>query len=208
MAIHPLGLVDWSGGEGAQRTIRAALAELDRLGPDWWCGYSYSWLGNLAARALDGGKAAAALKVFAECFCLPNSFHANGDQCQKGHSKLTYRPFTLEGNFAFAAAVQEMLLQSHAGAVRVFPAVPASWKDAGFVSLRARGAFLVSAERREGDVRKVRVTSEKGGRLRLEIPFAESAFRVSGLGSDRVRVEGRVLEADMRPGETLSLIAR
>ena len=51
MAIHPLGLVDRSRGEADQRTIRGALAELDRLGPDWWCGYSYSWLGNMAARA-------------------------------------------------------------------------------------------------------------------------------------------------------------
>lgn len=208
MAIHPLGLVDPSGGEADRRTIRGALAELDRLGPDWWCGYSYSWLGNLAARAMDGEKAAGALRIFAECFCLPNSFHVNGDQCRKGHSKFTYRPFTLEGNFAFAAAVQEMLLQSHSGVVRVFPAVPASWENVSFASLRAQGAFLVSAERKNGVVREVRVAAEKGGRLRLEMPFRADPPRVSGVGKDRVRVKGRRLEAEMRPGETLVLKAR
>jgi alpha-L-fucosidase 2 len=205
MAIHPLGLVDWSGGEEDRRTIRAALDELDRLGPDWWCGYSYSWLGNLAARAMDGERAADALRTFAECFCLPNSFHANGDQSKSGKSKFTYRPFTLEGNMAFAAGVQEMLLQSHAGILRVFPAVPDPWKDVSFDSLRAAGAFLVSAKRKAGKVVEVRVTAEKGGNIRLEDPFTEGAYQASGLAAGAVRAAGPVVEAVMRPGETLLL---
>ena len=57
----------------------------------------------MKARAFDGEGAADALRTFAECFCLPNTFHANGDQTKSGKSKFTYRPFTLEGNFAFAA---------------------------------------------------------------------------------------------------------
>ena len=208
MAIHPLGLVDWSGGEEARRAIRGALAELERLGPDWWCGYSYSWLGNLAARAMDGERAAAALRTFADCFCLPNGFHANGDQTKSGKSKLTYRPFTLEGNFAFAAGVQEMLLQSHAGVVRVFPAVPASWADVSFGSLRAVGAFLVSAKREGGRVVEVEVTAEKGGRLRLEDPFAGRAPKVAPSFEGRLRAEDGRLEIDLGPGETVELRGR
>ncbi len=208
MAIHPLGLLDWGGGEEARITIRAALDELDRLGPDWWCGYSYSWLGNLAARALDGDRAAKALRIFAECFCLPNSFHVNGDQCRAGYSKYTYRPFTLEGNFAFASAVQEMLIQSHTGVVRIFPAVPESWKDAAFTSLRTYGAFLVSANRMGGQVVEIRVTAERGGPLRLENPFPSGGFRASGPAAGRVREIGGVIEAGMRPGERLVLKKR
>ncbi|MBE3124383.1 MAG: hypothetical protein IMZ57_01835 [Acidobacteria bacterium] len=208
MAIHPLGLVDWSGEEADQRTIRGALAELDRLGPDGWCGYSYSWLGNMAARAMDGGKAAAALRTFAECFCLPNSFHVNGDQSKSGKSKMTYRPFTLEGNFAFSAGIQEMLLQSHSGVVRVFPAVPGAWQDASFDSLRAQGAFLVSAKMKAGKVVEVRVTSEKGGRLKLENPFPGEAYEASGIAEGGVRNIGPVIEADMRPGDKLFLYGK
>jgi len=115
MAIHPLGLIDWSGGEPARRTIRASLAELRAKGSDWWCGYSFSWLGNLAARARDAAAAEKALEIFSTAFTLRNSFHCNGDQSGKGYSKFTYRPFTLEGNFAAASGVQEMLLQSHTG---------------------------------------------------------------------------------------------
>ena len=120
MSIHPLGLIDWSQGGKSQEIIKATLKKLQDFGPDYWCGYSYSWFGNMKARAFDGEGAADALRTFAECFCLPNTFHANGDQTKSGKSKFTYRPFTLEGNFAFAAGIQEMLLQSH----RRYPGVP------------------------------------------------------------------------------------
>jgi alpha-L-fucosidase 2 len=209
MAIHPLGLLDWSGSEADRRTIRASLAELDRLGPDGWCGYSYAWLGNLSARVMDGEKAAAALRTFAECFCLPNSFHANGDQSKSGKSKFTYRPFTLEGNFAFAAGIQEMLLQSHTGVLRIFPAVPVSWKDAAFDLLRAYGAFLVSARRRNGGVTDVRIVSEKGGLLKLENPFAPGTiYDVAGIPADMVRRAGTLFEIEMKAGESVVLKAR
>lgn len=208
MAIHPLGLVDPGRGEADRRTIRGSLAELDRLGPDWWCGYSYSWLGSLAARAGDGDKAAKALRTFAECFCLPNSFHANGDQTKSGKSKMTYRPFTLEGNFAFAAGVQEMLLQSHTGVVRVFPAVPAEWRDVSFETLRAEGAFLVSAVRKNGRVVDVRLASERGGTVRLENPFPGGAYKASGFAAGVVHRPGPVIEVDMRPGDEIVLRAR
>lgn len=79
MSIHPLGLIDWSQGEKSQEIIKATLKKLQNFGPDYWCGYSYSWFGNMKARAFDGEGAADALRTFAECFCLPNTFHANGD---------------------------------------------------------------------------------------------------------------------------------
>ena len=170
MAIHPLGLIDWSDGPEAQRIIRATVKRLDQFGPDYWTGYSYAWLGNIKARMFDGEGAAKALRTFAECFCLKNTFHANGDQSGTGKSLFTYRPFTLEGNFAFAAGVQEMLLQSHTDVIQIFPAIPADWKDVSFEKLRAMGGVLVSASMKNGKVDEVRICSEVGGDLTLGIP--------------------------------------
>lgn len=171
MAIHPLGLVRWEDGADAQRTIRATLALLDSVGPAFWVGYSYAWLGNMKARAKDGAGAAEALGIFAKAFCTSNGFHVNGDQTGSGYSTFRYRPFTLEGNFAFAAGLQEMLLQSHAGEIELFPAVPQAWKDVSFHSLRAEGAVLVSANRQGGQVAEVRLTAEQGGTARVRKPF-------------------------------------
>ena len=199
MAFHPLGLLDVSNGPAEAEIIRHTLATLDRVGPDYWCGYSYAWLGNLKARAFDGDGAAKALGDFASCFCLPNSFHVNGDQSRSGKSKFVYRPFTLEGNFAFAAGLQEMLLQSHTGVVRVFPAVPAAWADASFDGLRADGAFIISARRVGGHVREVRVRSEKGGLLRLANPFHEPIL----LDGRPLNPPGEIIEKKMKPGQTI-----
>lgn len=190
MAIHPLGLIDPMDGNEAVRTIRASLSELMQLGSDWWCGYSFSWLANLAARARDGEEAEKALELFSTAFTLRNSFHCNGDQTGKGYSKFTYRPFTLEGNFAAGAGIQEMLLQSQRDKIQIFPAVPASWKDVSFTTLRAQGAFLVSAERKAGKTTRVEITSEKGGEAVLISPFS-----------------GKEMRLRMKPGETQVLLA-
>ncbi|MCM0718751.1 glycoside hydrolase family 95 protein [Parabacteroides sp. W1-Q-101] len=171
LAIHPLGIIDKANGVSDSRIIDESIQSLDKQGSSQWCGYSFSWLANLKARAFDGEGAAQALRDFANCFCLPNTFHANGDQTNSGKSRFTYRPFTLEGNMAFAAGVQEMLLQSHTGTIRVFPAIPNSWKDVSFDKLRAMGAFLVSADRVGGKLSCLKIVSEKGGILRLDNPF-------------------------------------
>lgn len=167
MAIHPLGLIDRQDGPLQARTIAASLAELDHHGSSWWTGYSFSWLASLAARAGDGEKAAGALDTFARRFVLRNSFHANGDQTNSGISNFTYRPFTLEGNFAFAAGLQEMLLQSHRGAIEVFPAIPKSWTDVSFTTLRAQGGALVSAARDPDGDQTVRVEATVDGRVNV-----------------------------------------
>lgn len=170
LAIHPLGVIDWSDGEKSQSIIRATLKKLKDYGPDYWTGYTYSWFANMQARAFNGEEAAKALRVFAECFCLKNTFHVNGDQSGTGKSKFTYRPFTLEGNFAFASGVQEMLLQSHTGIIQVFPAIPQNWENVSFENLRAMGGFLVSAVRESGKVTHLKVYSEKGGSFKIISP--------------------------------------
>lgn len=208
MAIHPLGLIAWENGDQDQKVIRAALEEMDRLGTSQWCGYSFSWKAGVAARARDGKRAGEALGIFANAFCLRNSFHANGDQSGKGYSNFIYRPFTLEGNFAAAAGLQEMLLQSYSGTIRVFPAIPEDWQEAAFESMRAEGAFLVSARRSLGNTQRVDIQSEKGGVCLLENPFPEGSFLVAEGDTAKVSTKDSQILIDMLPGETISLVWR
>jgi alpha-L-fucosidase 2 len=202
MAFHPLGLIDWYNGEDDRDIIRNTLHRLDSVGPDHWTGYSWSWLGNLKARAMDGDGAVEALRIFSEAFCLPNSFHVNGDQSGKGYSTMTYRPFTLEGNFAFASGIQEMLLQSHSGIVRIFPAIPDDWTDVSFRRLRAEGAFLVDAWVEEGNVTMVVIRSEKGGPFVVQNPF--DTDQIDG-GKAALTVLGDLIKVDMDPGQIVRL---
>lgn len=204
MAIHPLGLIKWEDGAKAQSIIKNTIQLLDKVGPDYWCGYSYSWLANIKARAKDGEGAAKDLQIFAKAFCSINSFHLNGDQTKSGLSKFQYRPFTLEGNFAFAAGLQEILLQSYAGFIEIMPAVPVEWKDASFENLRTEGAFLVSAKKAGGQVDEVKIVSEKGGATRLKLPF--KTHFVASNTDFKVKSDGNgFLELTAKPGAILVL---
>ena len=203
LAYHPLGLIDFSKGATHQAIIRNTIATLETIGSGEWVGYSFSWMGNLKARAFDGTGAAEILRIFATSFCLPNSFHVNGDQSGKGYSNFIYRPFTLEGNFAFAAGLQEMLIQSHTGIIHVFPAVPDTWKDIRFVHLRTEGAFLVSAIKNNGLLEEVQVESTMGGKLKLKNPFENNEFECS---QEYEIVEEDVLSINTAPGDHISVI--
>ncbi len=200
MAFHPLGLLDISQNEETKQLLETTVNTLEKIGPEWWTGYSYSWMGGLCARIRDGERAARYLRDFAQCFCLKNSFHVNGDQSRSGKSNFTYRPFTLEGNMAFASSLQEMLLQSHTGVVEIFPALPADWKDVSFETLRTEGAFLVSAAMQAGQVERVTITSTVGGPLRLRNPFAGE---ISAKGASAPA--GGILEIQTNPGEEITL---
>jgi alpha-L-fucosidase 2 len=173
---YPLDLIDLEDDAAARRTIAVSLADLDRLGSAWWCGYSFAWLASLAARAREGEKAAKVLEIFATTSTLRNSFHSNGGQSGKCYSKFTYRPFALEGNFAAVAGLQEMLLQSHRGRMRIFPKISASWKDLSLSSLRAQRAFPVSAERVGDVVARVKIVAEAGRQCRFVSPSTQGGL--------------------------------
>jgi len=83
--------------------------------------------------------------------------------------------------------IQEMMLQSYDGTIRVFPVWPKdSHKNASFRSLYACGAFKVSAILKEGEVDLVEILSINGNKLKLYNPWNEGAFRVEHVESGRV----------------------
>ena len=208
VAVYPLGLYQWEKGQKDRQVIQGALNELERLGTDYWTGYSFAWLASLAARGKNGEKAEKALEIFSRAFCSINSFHLNGDQTKSGYSKFTYRPFTLEGNMAAAAGLQEMLIQSYGGVIRVFPAIPKSWQDVGFYQLRAEGAFLISAVKKSGEVRKVEIYSEIGGELVVENPFVDQEIKIDLKNCTQISEEGNVFKFKCEPGGKVGMYVK
>ena len=151
------------------------------------------------AQAKRGNLAVDLLKKFATNFCSANSFHVNGDQKGGQYSNFTYNPFTLEGNFAFAQGIHELLLQSHDGLVEVFPAIPESWQEVSFESLRTEGAFLVSAVKKGGRAQSVTVLAEQGGNLKIKLPF--SSWTMSDFQPKRIKSNSYFVELNLKKGE-------
>jgi len=169
MALYPLGIIN-PGSPNEDTLINRSLRRLKEKGTSLWTGYSFSWAACLYARAKDGAEASKHLRIFSENFCLPNSFHANGDQRGGQYSRFTYRPFTLEGNLAFAQGVHEMLIQGHQGYVEIFPAIPSTWKNVSFENLRNENGCTVSAEIQNGNWKEMEVRATGNKPIYFKLP--------------------------------------
>jgi alpha-L-fucosidase 2 len=106
-----------------------------------------------------------------------------------------------------ATTINEMLLQSHEDAIRVFPALP----DTGAYAfrLRARGAFMVSSHRdSSGFVQGVQVESLQGNICRLQKPWKGKISVSTGSGT-AVKFEqdkNNVVSFPTRKGEIYTIL--
>ena len=200
-AIHPMGLLNIE--DSSERVIiKNSLTQIEKLGTRQWVGYSFAWIASIYARAQNGDSAAINLKRFATNFVSPNSFHLNGDQKGGQYADAAYRPFTLEGNFAFAQGIHEMLLQSHKNFIEVFPAIPKDWKNVSFKTLRAEGAFLISAKKENGIPIEVKIKTEAGGLLRIKLPF--KTWINTGIDRSEIKIVNGIAEMKMKKGQTIT----
>jgi hypothetical protein len=112
-------------------------------------------------------------------------------------------------NAALTAPINEMLLQSYDGTIRLFPAWPLD-KPARFGTLRAVGAFLVSGALVDRKAAYVVIKSEKGKPCAVANPWPGCAVAVTELADPgrtptALEQHGSVLCFPTRPGRTYRL---
>ncbi len=105
-------------------------------------------------------------------------------------------------NFALPAVINECLMQSYNGTIRLFPNWPKN-KDARFENLRAAGAFLLSAVQVKGSINAIDILSEKGQTLRLISPWKKGAVITTTGGKKKV-ASGEIVIQTL-PGERIRL---
>lgn len=111
----------------------------------------------------------------------------------------------IETPLLFAAALQDLLLQSHNGVIKVFPAVPDAWKNAAIHDFRAEGGFLVSAKFRNGTTEFIKIKSLAGEDFVLETDMQNVRFE-SSEGSTKIeKVGGNRFQIRLPQGDSLLL---
>jgi hypothetical protein len=105
------------------------------------------------------------------------------------------------------ATINEMLLQSHQGVLRLFPVWPKD-KDAQFGNLRAYGAFLVSSEFAGGQVKSLTIESEKGRECTLENPWPGKTIGLTRNGRSAETLRGNRVAFKTSRGERITISPR
>jgi hypothetical protein len=107
-------------------------------------------------------------------------------------------------NVAEGLNVNEMLIQSHDGVIRIFPCWP---KDmpARFTDLRAVGAFLVSAVKKDDAPTAVRIVSEKGSPCTIVNPWPGKRVVVYRRGAKAETLSGNRFTFETTAGEDIQL---
>ena len=105
-------------------------------------------------------------------------------------------------NFALPAVINECLMQSYNGTIRLFPNWPVE-KDAEFHDLRAAGAFLVSSELKNGKVAGIRIISEAGATLKIMLPWNKGGIMENLKG--KTTFDTSYIEVETAKGEEIIL---
>jgi alpha-L-fucosidase 2 len=86
------------------------------------------------------------------------------------------RALQVDGTFGVSAALMEMLLQSHEGALHLLPALPGSWPEGRIKGLKARGGFEVDIEWDREGLRTAVIHSDLGRPCGLRSGSAVEVF--------------------------------
>ncbi|MEI6604844.1 MAG: glycoside hydrolase family 95-like protein [Verrucomicrobiota bacterium] len=170
LMVHPLHIMTADNPSDRELLNKSVLHWLTADGATGINGWSRAGAASLYATLGDGSNALKQIHghLADKRFVRPNTMYIEGDP-------------VIECSIVLNRSLQDMLLQSWGGKINIFPAVPAAWNDAVFHDLRAEGAFLVSANRKDGKTEWLRVKSLAGEPCRVQAVFASTPIlRING----------------------------
>ena len=75
----------------------------------------------------------------------------------------------VDGTMGSATAIYEMLVHTHSGVTRIFPATPAKWRNVSFRGIRQPGPFSISAIKENSQIKEIRIKSLGGEQINLDV---------------------------------------
>lgn len=147
LAAYPLYLINKENDEEYRLIEQSLLYWQSKSGAHQ--GYSCTGASSLSSALGKGNEALTYLnKLFTKFLSVNTLYRESGP--------------VIETPLSAAQSIHDMLLQSWGGKLRIFPAVPDSWKEVAYKDFRAEGAFSVTASRANGKTRFISVKSLVG----------------------------------------------
>ena len=113
-------------------------------------------------------------------------------------------PHGIENLSTVPNTINEMLLQSHEGVLKLFPVWPKD-KSTEFHQLRTHGAFLVSSKLKNEKISNVEIRSEQGRICNVLNPWPEKQVRLIRAGEKEEFLFGKILDINTSKEEILKL---
>ena len=157
-------------------------------------GWSRAWTVCFYTRLKDGENAYTHLRYLLKKCTADNLFDI-------------HPPFQIDGNFGGVAAITEMLLQSHLGAldqriVELLPALPPDWKNGSISGLRARGNLTFDLSWNDGKLTKASVVAERDTTLLLKLNERCPAPK----NAESYTINNSILEMKLSAGKKTELL--
>ena len=114
-----------------------------------------------------------------------------------------FRHMSMEATSVLTTAMNESLLQSYDGILRVFPAFPGN--KTGRFTLHARGGFIVSSEIKSGEVKWIAIKSLLGNKCNLVLPWKTGILQ-SNLKKSGQKISGDLAEFKTKPNELIIIL--
>ena len=188
MMIYPYQLIDFSDDTARQLALKSIAHWQSKKGA--LQGYSLSGAASMYATFGNGNLALDYIQALLKRFIQPNTLYKESGP-------------VIETPLALATSLQELSLQYRNDTTYVFPAVPTLWKNVAFENFRTEGAFLISAAKKN-DKMTVRIFSEYGGELHLNIPIQDYSIH-SSKQAQLVNIKGQTFTLHLPKGSSIEI---
>ena len=200
----PFDIFDLSD-EAIRTTTTATVSTFARRGMGLWSGWSFGWASMIHTYWGNADAAEMLVRYWERMYMNPGhgSRHdvyfpglcvmrrgTNAEAWGVAGDADGEEIMQIDGAMACTAAIHEMMVCDIRGVTHVFRGAPSIWRDCSFRNVLSDSGVLVSAERKDGEVRFVELRAKRDSKVTLQSPWKSGETISVGLVAGECRVIG------------------